>query len=129
GAAMVCEPIDLEDPHQLVDAGDREAEQRLDVLAIEPGAVLENLAERAPVRLQPARERARRVELDGVERPADPLRDAGQPDAERVAERMRGVGRDDEDTIAGGRSGDRVGGGARRLADTALAGEEHKPRR
>ena len=60
---------DLEQADELVDAGNRQIEQRVDVLAIEPGAVLEDVAERAPVVAQPARERARRVELDGVQAP------------------------------------------------------------
>ena len=121
---LVDQPIDLDDRHQLVDAGDREFEQRVDVLAIEPGAVLEDLAERPAVRLQPARERARRVELDGVERGADALRGAGQGDAERVAEGVRRVGGNDEGRAA--TTLQRIGGRARRLADAAFSGEKNE---
>jgi hypothetical protein len=90
--------------------------------------VLEDLAERPPVILQPPRERPTRVDLDGVEQWANPFRRPGQPDAERIAERMRGIGRDDEDAVARGGSGDGVCRGARRLADAAFASEEQKVR-
>ncbi len=113
-----------------------QVEQRVDVLAIEPGAVLEDLAERAAVLLQPARERTRRIQLHGVERGRDPAGRAGQGDAERVAEGMRGIGRDQQDAAfapaalrrakaRGFRHGE--GGGGRRLADAALASIKDKP--
>ena len=41
------EPRDLDQADQLVDAGNRQIQQRVDVVAIEPGAVLEDVAERA----------------------------------------------------------------------------------
>jgi hypothetical protein len=118
------EPIDLDDPHQFVDARYREVEQRVHVLAIEPAAVLEDFAERPPVILQPPREGARRVELEGVERPQDPRRRPGELDPERVAERMRRIGRDDQDTVARTSPGDGIRRGAGRLTDSALASEK-----
>ena len=66
-------------------------EQRVDVLAIEPGAVLEDLAERPAVFLQPAREGPRRVELDRVERSDESV--SGCRSARRRA-RRRGNARD-----------------------------------
>ena len=86
------ETRDLEEADELVDARNRQIEQRVHVLAIEPGAVLEDLAERAPLLLQPARERARRIELNCVEAGPDPARLRRQLDAKRIAKRMRGVG-------------------------------------
>ena len=58
--AGVRQPDDLEQRHQLVDAGDRQGEQRIDVVAIEPGAVFEDFAEGVPMVAQPSAERARR---------------------------------------------------------------------
>ena len=81
-------------------------EQRVDVVAIEPGAVLEDVAERPSVLAQPSRERARRVELDGVQGTAAPAASRRglrrQPDAERVAERMGGIGGHHQHAGAGG---------------------------
>jgi hypothetical protein len=122
----VGKPIDLDDPHQLVNAGDGQVQQRVDILAIEPGAVLEDLAKGAPVVLEPARERARGIELYRVERSADSAGRARQRNAERVAKRVRRVGRDDQDAIAAGRPRDRESGGAGRLADAALASIKDK---
>jgi hypothetical protein len=131
-ACPLREPRDLEDADELVDAGDGEIEQRVDVVSIQPGAVLEDLAERAPMFFQPSRERARRVELDGVERtvpqPHHPTRRRRQAFAQRIAERMRRVGGDDQHAAAGGRLGDGSGRRARRFADAALAAIEHKQR-
>src|SRR2546421_12993666 len=79
---------------------------------------------------EPSLERARRVELDGVERsrtpPADcdPRRARRYPDGERIGERVRGIGRDDEHAMAAAGFGNRASGGARRFADATLAGVE-----
>jgi hypothetical protein len=88
--------------------------------------VLEDLAKGAPVVLEPARERPRGIELHRVERSDDPAGRARQRNAERVAERVRRVGRDDQDAIAAGRPRDREGGGAGRLTDAALASIKDK---
>ena len=130
---------DLEDPHQLIDAGNREIEQRVHVLAIEPGAVLEDLTKWPAVILQPPRERARRVELHGVERWSDACGTAGQPHAEGVAKRVRGIGRDDQHATRlglvspkrrrrGGGFGHGAGGRARRFAHAAFSTVEDDPR-
>ena len=119
--------IDLEQADQLVDAGDRQTEQRVDIFAIEPGAVFEDLAERPAVLAQPAREGARRIELDGVERRRIAFRGARERDAERVAERMGRIGGDKEDRVALrlssalARAPPRGG-----LADAAFAAEENE---
>ena len=115
--------IDLDDAHQLVDAGNREIEQRVDVPAIEPGAMFEDVAKRAPVLLQPPSERARRVELRGLERSPDPLRRSGQPGAERIAQGMRGIGRDNQDALACAGPVDGEQRRGRRFSDAAFASE------
>jgi hypothetical protein len=61
------EALDFHQSDELVDARKREIQQRVDVGRIEPGAVLENVAQRAPVLPQPAREGAPRVELQRIE--------------------------------------------------------------
>ncbi len=115
--------IDLDDAHQLVDAGNREIEQRVDVPAIEPGAMFEDVAKRAPVLLQPSCERARRIELRGLERSPDPFRRSGQPGAERIAQGMRGIGRDNQDALACTCPVDGEQRRGRRLSDAAFASE------
>ncbi len=86
------EATDFDQPDELVDSRQRQIEQRLDVGSIEPGAMFENIAERAPVLAQPARERARSVELDAEEGAANPRGRRGQAHAERITERVRGIG-------------------------------------
>ena len=75
---------DLEDPEQLVDAGNRQIEERLDVVAIEPRAVLEHVAERAAMFGEPALERARRIELEADDAAEDAARRRREPHAQRV---------------------------------------------
>ncbi len=122
------EPGDFEQPDELVDPGDRQIEQRVDVFGVEPGAVFEDLAERAAVLLQPARERPRRVELDGVERPANRLGRAREGDAERVAEGVGGVGRHQQHAAPCRRFGNGPRRRRRRLADAAFAAVENELR-
>jgi hypothetical protein len=131
--ARAGEPDDLEHADQLVDAGNRQCEQRVDVRAIEPGAVLQHVAERLPVLPQPAPEGPRRIELDRLEPSAaaggaswnaDRSGAARQANAEGVAERVRRIGGDGKDPLAAARGVDRPRSGTGRLADTALAGEE-----
>jgi hypothetical protein len=95
--------------------------------------MLEDLTERAAVLLQPAREPARGIQLHGVERARDPAGRAGQGDAERVAERVGRIGRDQEDAAVAPAAlrrakalgfGDGEGGGVRRLSDAAFASIE-----
>jgi hypothetical protein len=118
------EAIDLEDSHQLVDAGNREIEQRVDVPAIEPGAMFEDVAERSPVLLQPSRECARRIELDGLERSPDPFRCSGKPGAESIAKGVRGIGRDNQDALACTCPVDGEQRRGRRLSDAAFASKK-----
>ena len=126
--ASVRHPRDLDQADEFVDAGDRQAEQRVDVVAIEPGAVLEDLAERPAVFRQPAREGARPVELGGVERAgaAAPRRRGGRKSARRA--HRRASARDRSTRRAPGcrrrRFAKRARRRARRLADAALAAEE-----
>ena len=125
----MSQPIDLEDSHQLVDPWDRQIQQRVDILSVEPRAVFEDLAERAPMLAEPPREGARRIELHGVERGAQACGHGGEGDAERVAEGMRRIGRDDQDAKAGGGLRHGMHGGTGGLADAALTAVEDEPGR
>lgn len=90
--------------------------------------MLEDVPERAPVFAKPADEGARRVELDGAERPAathGDTRDARrETHAEPVAERVGGIGGNGQDALAGSRQPDAVRGSAGRLADAAFAAKK-----
>ena len=90
------QPRDLEQPDEFVDPGNRQVEQLLDILAIEPGSVLEDVAERAAMLAQPAGEGAPRVEFAARAVAARRMRPRHRRErtAERVAQRMRGIGRD-----------------------------------
>ena len=79
--AGVRQPDDLEQRHQLVDAGDGQCEQRIDVVAIEPGAVLENFAEGVPVIAQPSAECPRAIELNRREGAPSDADGAGRADS------------------------------------------------
>lgn len=74
--------------------------------------------------VQPARERARRIELNGIKARHDARRTSRQFLVEYVTERMRGVCRHDEHAAAGACFRDGPGGRARRLADAAFAAVE-----
>ena len=120
----VREPADLDHANQLVDAGNREVEQRLDVFTIQPGAVLEDLAEGTTMVLQPAGKCARRVEFDRLERPRagrrHPSRLRGEPRTERIAKRVRRIGRHCEYSEASRGFSDGSRRRARRFADAAF---------
>jgi hypothetical protein len=126
-----ADPDDLEHAEQFVDAGDRQVEQRVDVITIEPGAVLDRITERAPMFTEPARERLGRVELDPEQRAPWTGRNAPGPrrqsHPERVAERMGWVGGDNQDTVATPGRLEGAHRGAGRLTDTALAAIELQP--
>ncbi len=78
GDAGAGQTRDLQEADELVDPGDREVEEFLDVLAIQPGPILENVAQRTPVLRQPSRKRAARVEFERVRTAAQrPQRSVG----------------------------------------------------
>ena len=93
--------------------------------------MLDDVRERGAVGGEPARKGPRRVELRRAQSAAGAA-DAGGPGrqlrAKCVAERMRGIGREDEDAAAAARRAEGIGGGAGRLPDAALAAEEAKRR-
>ena len=62
----------LEQPDELVDAGEREPEERLDVVIVEIGAAADDLLERDSPLADPAGQRPVGIELDHVERPRPP---------------------------------------------------------
>jgi len=59
---------DLAQPDELVDPRDRQAEERIDVLSIEPGPLLDDLPERLLMGAQPSGECAAGVDLGRVQR-------------------------------------------------------------
>jgi hypothetical protein len=66
-AVRRCESHDLEQRGELVDAGERQAEQARDVLLVEPRAPDRDALERGATRLDPAFERAVRVNRHRIE--------------------------------------------------------------
>ncbi len=89
------EICDFDHADQFVDARHRQIEHGIHVMAVEPGAVLDRIAERLPVIGEPPGESARRVEFDGpqgVAPGADDGGPGGEADAQGVAERMGGIG-------------------------------------
>ena len=137
-APDTCQPADLDQRRQLVDAGNRQTEERVDVLAIEPGPVFEDVAERLTVALEPATKGSRRIELDGMKSMARPmglphfgahasgysLHARRQPNAQHVAERMRWIGRHNEHALGACRRSNGGRGRARGLSDAAFAAVE-----
>ncbi len=125
------ETDDLDEADQLVDARHGEPEHRVDIVPVEPRAVLDDVRERRAVGGEPARKGPRRVEFRRAQSAAGAA-DAGGPGrqlrAKCVAERVRGIGREDEDAAAAARRAECIGGGTGRLPDAALAAEEAKRR-
>ena len=64
----LCETDDLTQPDELVDSGNRQTEQRVDVLPIEPGTVLDDVPQRLLVGVQPSGKCAARVDFGRVQR-------------------------------------------------------------
>ena len=138
GETRARQTRDLEQSHELVEPGNREIQESLHVLPIEPRPLLENLAERTPMLRQPAGEGTAGVELERVKGAAvlSPVRRlegprhfrdaAGQFRPQYVAERVRGIGRDEEHAPAARGFNDRARRRARRLADTAFTAVEEK---
>jgi len=86
------ETVQLDEADQLVDAGQRERQQAIDVVLVQVRAARGNRAQRTPARGEPALERPIGVQLDGGERTASSRqarRARGQPTLEGVAERIQ----------------------------------------
>ncbi len=133
--AVGGEPRNLNQAHELVNAGNGDAEQPIDVLPIEPCAAFDDFGDRLTVSSEPAGERAGGVDLGGVEHPATAAsrpryayrtRGRREPRIERVAERMSGIGGNDEDSAATARGGNGGCGRAGCLSYAALAAKEHE---
>jgi hypothetical protein len=131
-AAGRAERGNLQERGDLVDARKRQAQQRCDVVFVEPRAAERDAFQRGTTFGQPAFERAPRVDFRGKERGAAAERDAAgrrsQAPAERIAERRRGIGGDDEGADAGGRARGGDGRGAGGLTDAAFAADEMEGR-
>ena len=139
-AAEACE---LQHAGELVDPGQRQIEQLLHLAAIQPGAVLDRIAERAAMLREPALERLACVQLDGLQtsrgarspargcaaggKTGDRPRRVREPHGEGIAKGMRRVGGRDQHTGAASGFHDCARRRARRFADAALAAVEEKP--
>ena len=123
-----AEPRHLEQRRELVDARQRQPEQQGDVVAIEPRAAERDPLEAGSPAGQPPLERPRGIDLDPVQGAATeryPARLARQAEVERIADRRRGIGGNEEGAVARRGACDRDGGGAGRLADAPLP--PHQP--
>ena len=113
---------------QLLDAGQHRQLVRDQLVHARPGEHrAQVLAQRSPR----AVEQGAGVDVGG-EQPADPVHLGGlaaELGLQRVAEGVRGVGRDDQRLAPGPREVGGRGRGERRLADPALAREQHDPHR
>ncbi len=126
-AAVLGHPRQLQEPTQLIDTGEAQSEETVDIPAVEIGASLRDQVKRAPADTKPAGQGPVGVQLEGVERRAvrrDPRDPRTHPTAEGIAERVRGIGRHQEGAAAGGTGGERDGRRRGRLADPALAPDE-----
>lgn len=94
------EPLNLEQAEQLVDAGQRQLEEAVDIAAIENRAAQQDGAERRAPLGDPARQRAIGVELACAQRAAADRhadRVGAKPATEHIAERVGRIGRNHED--------------------------------
>jgi len=126
-AGFASQAIDLQPRHQLVGAGQGEVEEALDVFVVEVAAARRDLPQGVAVLAAPAVQSRAGGELGGEERAVpggDGRRLAGKPGTQRIAERVCGIGGDDEDPPAGLGRGKRGRRGAGGLADATLAAEE-----
>ncbi len=123
--ARVREPVHLGEREELLDAG--QDGQLLRVELVDSGA-REDRAEVAAQVVPGVVDEVARVDLGGEQSRVHFGRSAAERDAERVAEGVRGVGRDDQRLAAVRGELGGGGGGQRRLADAALAGEEQDAR-
>jgi len=123
GGAEVGE---LQQCGNLVDPGEREAQQPRHVVAVEPRAAQGNLFEQFAAGRDPPLERGGRVDLDRFEpgNAFDAARRRAKRLPESVAERRGGVSRDNERPVPGAGGAHAHGRGARRLADAPLASDE-----
>ena len=129
--ADVGQSRELDETDELVDSGERERQQPVDVLVIEVGAPRGDRVEGLVTRSEPAAERAVRVELCGVELSGCASDAAGlgaEAFGECVREGVGRVGRDDQHPRPVARRSDGGGRGACGLADSALAAEEGESR-
>ena len=127
-AARLRHARELEEPAQLVDAGEAQAEEAVDVRLVEIGAALGDEAEGRAPRAEPAGERPVGVELEGIERsrrpPGSRVTRAPTPAPEHVTQGVRRIGRHDERAPAGAGGREREGGRRGGLAHPALAADE-----
>lgn len=70
---------DLQHADELVDSWDRQVQQRIHVLPVEPRSVLDDVAKGMTMMGKPAGERALGIELNSAQRPAPHLRERNLP--------------------------------------------------
>jgi hypothetical protein len=129
--ADVGQSFELDEADELVDSGEREREQPVDVLVIEVRAPRGDRVEGGVTRSEPTAERAVRIELRGVElsrRASDAAGLGAEAVGECVREGVGRIGRDDQHPSSLARRSNGGGRGACGLADSALAAEEGEPR-
>src|SRR5207253_715167 len=114
-------PPQLGEPDQLVHSRQREPEEGVDVLVVEVRSPRGDDAERSLARSEPARERAVGVHLRREQLPVDGPRRGGEPHFQRVAQRVRGIRRDQQRSFSSAREREGSRRGAGRLPRAALA--------
>ena len=130
-----CESVELPEPDQLVHAGERKSQDRVDVVLVEIRSPSDDPRERRAPLGDPSCERGVGIELERGERAARtnqrqaPGRRPGARAAvrrllESISQRVSRVCRDEKHPRPAGRGGEGGRRGAGGLADAALAGEE-----
>ena len=125
--ALAREARQLEQGDQLVGSWQGKAEQPVDVLLVQIGSALGDLAQGLAPIPEPTCEGVSGIQLCGQQGAlADHDRSGlgGQPKRESVAERVGRIGGDDEGARAALSGGEGRGGGTGGLADAPLAAEE-----
>ncbi len=125
--AAGCEPGDFEEGGELVDAWQRKLEKTRDVLLVQPRAAERDALQRGAPVCQPSPQGGGCVDFDRVQRAAtgwNPSWRGPERAHECIAEGRSGIGRNHEraGSARGGVQGD--SGGARGLANAALAADE-----
>jgi hypothetical protein len=127
GSALPGQSGELQQPGQLIGAGQGEAEEPVHVLLVQVGPALGDQAQGLAPSPEPAVEGALHVQLgreQGAAAGGERQGLGGQGGRKGVAQGMGRVGGDDEDAVAGFGRGQGGGGGAGSLADSPLAAEE-----
>ena len=110
---LICKEWDH--AYQFVHSGNGQVEQRVHVVAIQPGAVIQDVAERRAISSDPPCERARRVQLQGVDGEFGFRLESGRECGKRLDEPAA------EQAVAGQHVADTVADSDRRYIEWAIA--------